>query len=48
MALQEQLKQQGDFLFKHKSYFPLLFIALALVPLHTTINIAIPTRQLYY
>ena len=29
MALQEQLKQQGDFLFKHRSYFPLLFIALA-------------------
>lgn len=30
MALQEQLKQQGDFLFKHRSYFPLLFIAMAL------------------
>tara|TARA_A100001015_G_scaffold161557_1_gene179602 strand:+ start:948 stop:1700 length:753 start_codon:yes stop_codon:yes gene_type:complete len=29
MALQEQLKQQGDFLFKYRSYFPLLFIALA-------------------
>jgi len=30
MALQEQLKQQGDFLFKHRSHFPLLFIAMAL------------------
>ena len=29
MALQEQLKQQGDFLFKYRNYFPLLFIALA-------------------
>lgn len=31
MVLQEQLKKQGDFLFRHRSYFPLIYIAIALI-----------------
>ena len=30
MALQEQLKRQGDYLFKNRSFLPLIFIAFAL------------------
>lgn len=30
MALQEELKQQGDFLFRHRSHLPLLVLALGL------------------
>jgi len=30
MALQEELKKQGDFLFKYRSYFPLLLIIMGL------------------
>ncbi|MCH1471206.1 MAG: hypothetical protein L7T85_01355 [Flavobacteriaceae bacterium] len=30
MALKEQLKQQGDYLFKNRSFLPLIFIAFAL------------------
>ena len=31
MALHEQLKQQVDYLFKNRSFLPLIFIAFALV-----------------
>jgi len=31
MALQEELKQQGDFLFKYRSYFPLLLILMGIL-----------------
>lgn len=30
MALQEQLKRQGDYLFKNRSFLPLIFIVFAL------------------
>ncbi|MEA3448561.1 MAG: isoprenylcysteine carboxylmethyltransferase family protein [Bacteroidota bacterium] len=30
MALQEELKQQGDFLFRYRSYFPLILLILGL------------------
>lgn len=31
MALQEELKQQGDFLFKHRSYLPLIVLVVGLL-----------------
>ena len=31
MVLQEQLQKQGDFLFRNRSYFPLIYIAIALI-----------------
>ena len=34
MALQSELETQGLFLFKYRSYFPLLFLALAMLYLH--------------
>ncbi len=35
MALRTEFKKQGDFLFKHRSYFPLLFVVIGLgVSLH--------------
>lgn len=30
MALQEELKTQGDFLFRHRSYLPLLILGIGL------------------
>jgi protein-S-isoprenylcysteine O-methyltransferase Ste14 len=31
MALQEQLKRQGDYLFKYRGYLPIIFLVFALV-----------------
>lgn len=31
MALQEELKRQGDFLFKHRSYLPLILLVVGIL-----------------
>lgn len=36
MALQEELEQRGNFLFKHRSYFPLLFLTVGVLVFYLT------------
>ncbi len=45
MALQEELKSQGDYLFKYRSYLPLVLvgITLGIQVSYTTIDIESPT-----
>lgn len=45
MALQEELKSQGDYLFKYRSYLPLVLvgITLGIQVYYTTIDIESPT-----
>ena len=38
MALQEELQEQGNFLFKYRSYFPILFLIISLIAYYVELD----------